>query len=161
MAELKQFLFDIGLELPVTLLQSGNVVFRSPLSPTELEEFLKREAEGRLGLKSEFFVRTAGEWDQIVRNNPFPDEAVTDPSHLVVLALRTPPDSALVETVRAAVKGRERFQAVDNQLYIVYPDGIGASEVSKTPGWNKLTGAGTARNWNTVLKLQALLQEDA
>jgi hypothetical protein len=41
----------------------------------------------------------------------------------------------------------------------VYPEGIGTSEVDRTPGWKDLAGAGTARNWNTVLKLQALSTE--
>jgi len=38
-------------------------------------------------------------------------------------------------------------KAKGREIYIVYPDGIGRSRL-------KLTGCvGTARNWNTVLKL--------
>ena len=39
-------------------------------------------------------------------------------------------------------------------LYMVFPDGVGTSKAPALAG--KKLGAGTARNWNTVLKLAAL-----
>jgi uncharacterized protein (DUF1697 family) len=45
------------------------------------------------------------------------------------------------------------------QVYIVYPDGIGRSRVTNVFLEGKLGIRGTARNWNTVLKLSALADE--
>src|SRR4029077_16764688 len=63
MADLRGFLADLGFGEPRTLLQSGNVVFRSDsLTGAELERRLDSEAEARLGLKTGVFVRTPEEW---------------------------------------------------------------------------------------------------
>jgi uncharacterized protein (DUF1697 family) len=42
------------------------------------------------------------------------------------------------------------------QAYIVYPNGIGRSRLTNSVIEKKLGSSGTARNWNTVLKLAAL-----
>jgi uncharacterized protein (DUF1697 family) len=41
-------------------------------------------------------------------------------------------------------------------LYVVYPDGIGPSKLTGGVIDRALATRGTARNWNTVLKLAAL-----
>ncbi len=41
-------------------------------------------------------------------------------------------------------------------LYITYPDGAGRSKLTGTFIEKKLGTSGTARNWNTVLKLDVL-----
>jgi uncharacterized protein (DUF1697 family) len=41
--------------------------------------------------------------------------------------------------------------------YIYYPDGAGNSKLTPRLIETKLETRGTARNWNTVLKLQALV----
>jgi len=58
-----------------------------------------------------------------------------------------------------AIAGRETIRADRRQMYIVYPDGIGRSRVSNVFLEGKLGIRGTARNWNTVLKLAALADE--
>ena len=157
--DLVRFITDLGFTEGATLLQSGNVVFRAEgREGGELETLMEAEAQVRLGLSVGFFVRSAPEWSEIVEQNPFPVAAQEDPSHLVLIAPKQPPDTNLMDSVRSKINGPERFAAVQNNLIVVYPDGIGTSTVGKTPGWNKLAGPGTARNWNTVLKLQSMLR---
>jgi len=43
-------------------------------------------------------------------------------------------------------------------VYIYYPNGIGRSKLSGSFIEKKLKTVGTARNWNTILKLQELMQ---
>jgi uncharacterized protein (DUF1697 family) len=45
------------------------------------------------------------------------------------------------------------------QLYIHYPAGIGRSKLTATLIERKLATRGTARNWNTVLKLLELCEK--
>jgi uncharacterized protein (DUF1697 family) len=157
MADLREFLAQLSFGEPRTLLQSGNVVFRSErLHGAELERLLDAEAETRLGLKTEFFVRTPEEWREVIANNPFPGEAESDPSHLVVMFLKRAPEAADVEALQAAIAGREVVRAVGRQAYITYPDGIGDSRLTINVIEKKLGSRGTGRNWNTVLKLAAL-----
>ena len=157
MADLRVFLADLGFGEPRTLLQSGNVVFRSDsLTGAELERRLDAEAEARLGLKTEFFVRTPEEWRGAIASNPFPEEAERDPGHLVVMFLKQAPAVGAVEALQAAVVGREVVRAAGRQAYITYPDGIGDSRLTINVIEKKLGTRGTGRNWNTVLKLGAL-----
>jgi uncharacterized protein (DUF1697 family) len=157
MSDLRDLLTQLGFDDPRTLLQSGNVVFRSDaLTSSDLERLLDAEAEKRLGLKTEFFIRTPEEWKEVIANNPFPEEAERDPSHLVVMFLRKAPDARDVEALQAAITGREIVRAAGRQAYIVYPDGIGDSRLTITVIEKRLGTRGTGRNWNTVLKLGAL-----
>ena len=71
--------------------------------------------------------------------------------------LKTAPPAKKVEALRAAVRGRETMRCEGKELYVVYPDGIGRSKLTGTLIESKLGTRGTARNWNTVLKLAAQL----
>jgi uncharacterized protein (DUF1697 family) len=157
MAELRALLAALDLAEPRSLLQSGNLLFRSQgRTGAQLETLLEGAAHERLGLDTDFFVRTAAEWNAIVAANPFPAEAKNDPGHLVLVCLKTTPDRAAVAALQEAIKGREVVRAQGRQAYIVYPDGIGRSRLTMALIERKLGTSGTGRNWNTVLKLLAL-----
>lgn len=159
MADLRAMFDRLGLGPAQSVLQSGNIVFESEgRTPAQLESLLEAEALKRFKLTAPFFVRTAREWNALVASNPFPKAAKDDPSHLVVLFLKKAPTPAVIQGLQKAIVGREQVQAAGRQAYIIYPDGIGLSRL--TPGIidAKLGQRGTARNWNTVLKLAALAQ---
>ena len=156
MADLKALLVGLGFEDVQTLLQSGNVVFEAKGKTTALEQTLERAAAKQLGLETEFFVRTAKEWQSVIDANPFPREAKDDPSHLLAVVTKDPVDPANVTALRKAIVGREVVRAKGRCAYIVYPDGIGRSKLTSAMIEKKLGTRGTARNWNTVLKLEAL-----
>ena len=107
-------------------------------------------------MKPAFFVRTADEWASLVKKNPFPDEAEGDPGHLVAVLMRQAPRPGAVLALRAAIVGRERVELRGREAYLVYPDGMGRSKLTPNLIEKHLGGAGTTRNWNTVLKLLAL-----
>ena len=52
---------------------------------------------------------------------------------------------------------RERVRAGSRHAYFVYPDGVGRSRLTNLLIESKLGTRGTARNWNTVLKLRGML----
>ena len=159
MADLRVFLADVGMKNPQTLLQSGNFVFETAARPTAaLEKLFEAEAGKRLGLTTTFYVRTAAEWQQAIADNPFPKEAKVDPGHTVLMALRDAPPAAAVTALQAAIKGRETVKTKGRHAYFLYPDGIGNSKLTIKVIEKKLGTTGTARNWNTVLKLGALTE---
>ena len=160
MAELRAFAAALGLGDPRTLLQSGNLVFAAGgRRPGDLEALLERGAAKPLGVGTEFFVRSAREVAAIIAANPFPDAARRDPARLLVMFLKATPRADAVETLRAAIKGRETVAADGRQLYIVYPDGIGRSKLTGGVIEKTLATRGTGRNWNTVLKLAAAVSD--
>jgi uncharacterized protein (DUF1697 family) len=157
MSDLRALMADLKLEDGQTLLQSGNMVFRGGArADAVLERLLETETKKRFGLETDFFVRNAAEWGELVAANPFPDEARKDPSHLVTIFLKEPVKAAAVAALQAAIVGREVVRGQGRQVYITYPDGIGSSKLTNTVIEKKLGTRGTGRNWNTVLKLQAL-----
>lgn len=157
MSDLRDLFATLGFGEVKTLLQSGNVVFESGKRVgNALEHYLESETEKRLGLKTDFLVRTATEWATIVAKNPFPEEARKDPSHLVVMFLRDAPDKQSVAALQDAITGPEVVRAEGRQAYITYPAGIGRSRLTNILIEKRLGTRSTGRNWNTVLKLGEL-----
>jgi uncharacterized protein (DUF1697 family) len=157
MSKLRDVLTNLGFGQVQSLLQSGNLVFQSSgQTPDGLEQLLEAELHRRLGVRTVFFVRTARQWQAIVAGNPFKDEADRDPSHLVLMLLKSPPTSTRVVALRAAITGPERVHGGGRHAYLTYPEGIGRSRVTNALIERRLETPGTGRNWNTVLKLAVL-----
>jgi uncharacterized protein (DUF1697 family) len=145
MTELRALATDLGFTDAQTLLQSGNLVFRSEVTGAKLESILEAEARKRLGLDTDFIVRTARQWNAIAAGNPFPTEAKNDPGRLLVMVCK----NAVTKDLKITGARREIVRPNGSEIYIYYPDGVGASRL-------KIDACGTARNWNTVLKLASL-----
>lgn len=156
MADLRALAAELGLAEPRTLLQSGNLVFEGKGRAETLERTLEKALEQRLGLGTEVFVRSAADWAGLIARNPFPEEAESDPSHLVLLPLKQAPKAAAVAALQAGIAGREQVRTDGRHAYVSYPDGIGRSKLTMAVIEKKLGTSGTGRNWNTVLKLVAL-----
>ncbi len=159
MADLRALAQDLGLEEPRTLLQSGNLVFRSDQRADRLEKLLEDATKEQLGVATDFFVRSAKEWRAVTEGNPFPAAAKADPGHLLVMTLKSAPTSARIKALAQAISGREAVRGTGGRhVYLVYPDGVGRSKLTTALIEKKLDTRGTARNWNTVLKLAALVE---
>ena len=155
MAELREALASDFGEVR-TLLASGNVVL--DVSDADgLEARLDALFERRFGFVSEFLVRGAAELDAVIAANPFSDETRDRPAKVTVTFHREPPDPALAERLAAEHDGPERTVLIGRELYTDFPDGIGRSLIDRTMRKLKWSGVATARNWNTVLKLRAML----
>lgn len=161
MSDLRNLATELGFGGARSILQSGNLVFRcDPRTGVDLENVLEREAKKRLGFHADFFIRSAKEWREVVARNPFRKDAERDPSHLVVMFLKSAVNAKNAKVLQAAIAGSEIVRADGRHLYIVYPDGIGRSRLTNALLEKKLGIRGTARNWNTVLKLAALADEE-
>lgn len=149
----------LDLEAPRSLLQSGNLLFRSgSRDPATLERMLESAAAERLDLKTDFFVRSAAEWRALIVGNPFAAEAKVAPGHLVALCLKDDPGRTAASALQKAIVGRETAHVSGRHIYLVYPDGIGSSRLTTAVIEKAIGTRGTARNWNTVQKVAALLE---
>src|SRR5262245_54506958 len=157
MYDLRELFTDLGFTSVQSLLQSGNVVFQSSQpAGAALEGRLENETQKRLDVAADYIVRSGKQWAQIVAANPFPRQAKTAPNQLVVMVLKSAARAANVHALQAAIQGPETLQGGQRCLYILYPEGIGRSKLTGAQIEKKLGVRGTARNWNTVLKLAAL-----
>jgi uncharacterized protein (DUF1697 family) len=157
MTELRRLATDLGFVDVKSVLQSGNLVFRGAAQPTgDLERTLEAATRESLGLDTAFLVRTAGQWQELLAANPFPEAAERDPSRLLVMFLKSAPPADRVAALEAAVTGRELVAVSGSHAYLVYPEGVGRSKLTGSLIERRLGTEGTARNWNTVGKLAAL-----
>ncbi len=160
MKELKEAAEKLGYENARTLVASGNLVFDTKkTADAKLEATLEARIEKTFGLFSEVMVRNPDEWAAIIKANPFLKKAKEDPAHLVCLVCKTAPDAKAIDTwlkgFRAKYDKGEQLKVVGREIYIDYGPSIGQSKLILP----KKLVTGTARNWNTVLKLQAMLED--
>jgi uncharacterized protein (DUF1697 family) len=161
MADVRETLGCAGFTGVRTVLQSGNVVCTSPWRTARATERRISDAlRTQRGLDVDVFVRTADEWRDIIAANPFVAESRSDPGHLVVMVFANAIAIDAVSRLKSAIVGRERLTIDGAAGYVVYPDGIGTSRLTATFIERMLAARGTARNWNTVMKMAALLDRD-
>jgi uncharacterized protein (DUF1697 family) len=158
MNDLRDFALGLGLENPRTLLQSGNLVFDTKSSAPSLEKKLETATSDHFGVETKYFLRSAAQWSSVVKQNPFSDEAESDPGHLVVMFLRDAPPKSAEKALTAAIVGREIARVIGHEAYVYYRDGIGTSKLTLPRIEKALGTSGTGRNWNTTLKIGALMQ---
>jgi uncharacterized protein (DUF1697 family) len=164
MADLRAAVGSLGHADVTTYINSGNVVFTSdePDSAVLAEALEGRIAEA-LGLSLTVVVLSRAEFAVAVENNPYPDEPDPKKVHAVFRSSDMGDDDVAALAAaqeRAAAKGSRDTGTVRGRvLYLHLPDGMGRSELAVQLG--KLPkgddGGGTARNWATVRKLEAML----
>jgi uncharacterized protein (DUF1697 family) len=155
MVDFKAALAAEGLPGAVTVAATGNAVVAARAT-AGLEAKLERGLARALGGTLDVFVREAAELARVVAENPFPQMARDDPSHLVVMFLRDAPAEAAVAALQGRIAGRETVAAGPGCLYACYPDSIGTSRLTTAVIERALKLRGTGRNWNTVRKLAEL-----
>jgi uncharacterized protein (DUF1697 family) len=144
---------SIGLRDVRTLLQSGNVVFRSGMADrARLVKRIGQEIERQLDLRVEVILRTLAEVASIVERGPVLSPRA-DMSKLVVMFLSSVPDAAAQAALAKWHKGPEMLEMRGPEIYLYYPNGIGRSKLTNAVIESKLDTSGTARNWNTLKKL--------
>ncbi len=157
MADLRALAVDLGFVNPRTLLQSGNLVFRTAHARAKLDTLIEAETQRRFGATIDVVVRSEAEWTRLISANPFVAEAQNDPARLVVMCCKDAPTAAALAALDAAIAGRESARAAGSNVYLRYPDGQGNSRLTTTVIERALATRGTIRNWNTVVKIAALL----
>jgi uncharacterized protein (DUF1697 family) len=157
MAALKRIAADLGFTDAITLLNSGNLVYRTfGVAPQQAATLLRVAIATELQVDTAVFVRTRDQQATILAENPFQAEAATEPSRLLVTVWdddTTPAQRALFAEAPVV---RERFVVGDHALYLWLPDGISASVVYEKTA-RALGDHITARNWSTMQKLLALM----
>lgn len=157
MAQLRAFLVELGYLDATTLLASGNAVFGSDEEATALESRLEREAKVRPRLDTAILIRDAADLDALIAAAPHADTAKARPQHVLASFMREAVDPALLAALASAYNGREVLVPVGCELVIDYRAGVGESKLDAAMRRLKFPKVATARNWNTVLKLRAML----
>jgi uncharacterized protein (DUF1697 family) len=159
MDELKELYESLGFKDVLPYIQSGNVVFTSdeadlPRVRGQIEEGFEK----KFGFHVEVIVRTSAELREIIDSNPFQNQQNKESKWVVVMFLAALPDETAQEDLLKTYVGPEELFIIGEEVYIYYTQGIGRSKLSHSLIEKKLKTVGTARNWNTILQLQRLIQ---
>jgi uncharacterized protein (DUF1697 family) len=151
MPELRELIEGLGYTDVQTLVQSGNVVFTARAKPATLETRLEPEIVKQLGVDPKVVVRTRDELAAAIDANPF--KVPEDPKNLHVTFLSGEPGKEAAETLEALDFPPDELKLAGREIYILYANGSGRSELAQQLGRAKLGLTATDRNWNTVTKL--------
>jgi uncharacterized protein (DUF1697 family) len=157
MSGLRELLVSLGCEDVVTYIQSGNAVFGSALAPEKAADTIEAGIAERFGLTVRVLVRTPEQLAAIGEANPFLGR--DDFSRLHVVFLDDVPAPAAVAALDPARSPGDEFAVSGSEIFVHYSNGSGRTKLTLDWFERSLGVAGTARNWNTLLKLQELAAE--
>ncbi len=158
MRELAELFGSLGHGEVTTYIQSGNIVFRSATGKrAEVARELEKAIAERFGLNVTVVLRTPSELVSIAAGNPFPG-AEDEPSKLHVLFLERPPAAAAIKGLDPDRSPGDLFHAAGREIYLRFATGAGTTKLTLDWFERQLGVKGTARNWNTLLKLIELTE---
>lgn len=158
MGDLRQAFGSWGLQNAKTILNSGNVVFESPVAdPAGLTRTIEDKIKSDFGLDVSVLLRSSREIQDLVDAAPFNGVEVTPQTRLYVTFLAEGPNSQLEVPYESPEKDFRILQVSGREVcsvLIVTPNRgtTKAMEIlEKEFGKNV-----TTRNWNTVMKIAQL-----
>ncbi|MGH6782494.1 MAG: DUF1697 domain-containing protein, partial [Sphingomonadaceae bacterium] len=120
---------------------------------------LEEAISARFGFTVDVIVRAGVDWAGYRDANPFADDPPTLPKMLHLALSRDPLKPGTAKALMERALFGERIREAGGALWIDFGEsGVGPSKL--TPGFiDKMAGSPvTARNWNTVLKLQDMIE---
>jgi uncharacterized protein (DUF1697 family) len=154
MSQLQALCQQNGLPNTRNVLATGNLVIATdwPLErvQTVLEQLL-REA----GINTVVLMRTDAELGAIIADNPLLQIARSNPSQFQVTFLGQRPNDETLQALKARAS-TERIERIANEICIDYAGRISDSKLTTAIIERTLKTTATARNWNTLLKLQTV-----
>ncbi|MBK9512608.1 MAG: DUF1697 domain-containing protein [Flavobacteriales bacterium] len=161
---LKEALTNAGFKNATTYINSGNALVRSALSREETIAKVAALCKKKFAFDKAIFAPTAAEWKAVMDSNPFQNATATPSLLHAALLEGTPTPAAMKALLAVAVEG-EQLKVVRggpsdrsggyDVAYIHTPSGFGTSKLAAK--FDKGLGVvNTARNWNSVMKLNEL-----
>jgi uncharacterized protein (DUF1697 family) len=148
-----------------TFIQSGNVIFRAaPSVAAQIPLLIAAEIERGFGLRVPVVLRSAEEMNAVLSGNPFlqPDATAApgdvEGKMLHVFFLADAPDAAAVEKLDPQRSSPDKYMLRGREIYARFSDGMAKTKLTNAYFDSKLKTISTARNWNTVLKLAAMMK---
>lgn len=165
MADLRAAVESLGHDDVETYVQSGNVVLTAAGRPAgaALAADIRRAIEAHAGIDPAVIVLSAGQWQEVIELNPYPDEEDGTKLHAVLVQdAYSAAERTAAEDLRDGLRhggSDDDLTIVGRVLYLHLPNGMGRSALATKLGRLKTARQheATARNWRTVLALRTLL----
>ncbi|UUD63646.1 DUF1697 domain-containing protein [Pseudomonas seleniipraecipitans] len=144
-----------------SVIATGNLLFHSGWDNGTLQRMLQTECESFYGQSTEIVLRTAEQWRELISANPFPNEAASQPSRLLVWIMREPISDSGIHQLRQRAVGAERIERTPQGDFFVWfgETSIPDSRIPAGFSIKSLGAIGTNRNWNTVNRISEVLEK--
>jgi uncharacterized protein (DUF1697 family) len=158
MKDLVAQLENLGSQNVKTYIQSGNAVFQNEEEDASLlSNKIMAAIKKSHGFEPHVLLLMPAEIARAIASNPFP-EAEAEPKTLHVYFLASMPKNLDLGALESITSDRERFALKDRVFYLHAPEGIGRSKLAANT--EKLLGVAiTGRNWRTVRKVMAMVEQ--
>ena len=151
---------SLGLRDAQTLVQSGNVVFRTEQKDmAALAKKIESAVEREFGFHSDVILRSASEVRQAIEKNPLAKRSDLEPRKFLVWFLVSDPGEEIRKRVRAVKTEPEEVRIVGREVFIYFPNGMARPKMKWAAIEKVLAVRGTGRNWNTVNKLLEMAEK--
>ena len=158
MRELIESLEKLGCQNVRTYIQSGNVVFQiDKAAAKSIGEKLGSRISKSHGFTPTVLIIEAAKFLQAIADCPYECESG---NQLHFSFLESKPKSPDLESLTELKTSTERFQLGKGVFYLLAPDGIGRSKLAAKV--ERCLGVPiTGRNWNTIVKIQSMLEQSS
>ncbi|WP_054024597.1 DUF1697 domain-containing protein [Bacillus sp. FJAT-28004] len=153
MAELKRMFEELGYERVQTYINSGNVIFESSENVITIEDQIEREISKVFGFNIATILRTADELSSIIDKSPFGELVLTEGQSIHLTLLKEAPTQEQIDKLPVVDQGDDEYHIDGKEIYVLYRNSILDSKLLKK--FQNLLPA-TARNWKTIMKLDAM-----
>lgn len=151
MSDLKIHLQESGFTSIQTYIQSGNIIFRSDETDTNIiESLIKEKILQKYGFEVPTLVKTPEELIKVINDNPFRNK---DLESVYVTFLSQEPSEINIFQIKTFNYSPEELVISAKNIYLHCPDGYGKAKMNNNFIENKLKVPATTRNWKTVNKL--------
>jgi uncharacterized protein (DUF1697 family) len=159
METLRKVMTEAGFENVSTFIQSGNVIFESAeKSQAKLALAIEGLIQKEFGFPASVVMAHLKRLERTVTENPFLKET-SELKQLYVAFLSAAPSQEGIDNLMAAPFAPDLAIVKGDILYLRYLTSAADSKLTTNLIEKKLGVTATARNWNTTLKLNALLKE--
>ena len=134
-----------------TYVQSGNVVFKTAkASAYSVAEKISQKILDDFGFSVSVLIRTPAELDEVLKQNPYANQAEGNENKLYVTFLSQPAPRGAEALLKPLAVKTERFLVCGREIYLHCPDGYATTKFSNNAIEKKLSLEATTRNWRTV-----------
>ncbi len=161
MAALRSVAERLGWSDVATYVQSGNLVFTASGDCASLADQLANALAKNCDLHVPVVVLSAKAWRKAAASPPFADAAAERPNLLHLAFSCEAPDKAVLAALQKYCQAGERLALHGGALAIDYVGGVGRAKLTPAVLDRAVGSPVTARNWNAVLAIAALLDADA
>jgi uncharacterized protein (DUF1697 family) len=156
MAEFRKILEGVGYKRVETYIQSGNAVFDAAGSAAKVAKSISAALEKFVGVPVGIVLRTHEDLGRIIAENPYATEASADGAKVFAVFLAGEPAQEAVVGLAKLSARSERYHVSGDTLFLHLPQGAAETKFIGKSVDRILGVVGTARNWNTVLKLHEM-----